>query len=190
MRGEVQRWTSILVGAVVVVFAAWLAFSQAERRPARGGVDGAFDGSVSSATAGPVIAVTPPTALNAADARDGGSMLSLAFFDGGSTMPNGAPRAVKLGIVMIQFQGAEGASSSARSKTDALAFAQTVAATAKTDFKRAVKDGDGGSGENLGSFPRGVLDPRTEVAVFSLSAGDVSEPLETPRGYWIVKRVE
>ena len=44
-----------------------------------------------------------------------------------------------------------------------------------------MKEGDNGSAEDIGRMPRGVLDARTEVAVFSLSAGDVSEVLETPR---------
>jgi parvulin-like peptidyl-prolyl isomerase len=53
-----------------------------------------------------------------------------------------------------------------------------------------VKAGDSGSSEDIGRIPRGVLEHPTEVAVFSLSAGEISEPLETPRGYWIVKRLE
>ena len=107
-----------------------------------------------------------------------------------TALPSGAPRTVKLGVVLVQFEGAEGASSSARAKKDALAVATKLAADAKTDFKRAVAAGDSGSSEDIGRVPRGILDPPTEIAVFSLGVGDISEVLETPRGYWIVKRVE
>jgi hypothetical protein len=61
---------------------------------------------------------------------------------------------------------------------------------AKTDWKGAVKAGDVGSSEDIGRIPRGVLDRTTELSVFSLEKDAISEPLETPRGYWIVKRVE
>ena len=53
-----------------------------------------------------------------------------------------------------------------------------------------MKAGDSGSSEDIGRIPRGVLEKSTELAVFSLAAGDVSEPLETLRGYWVVKRLE
>jgi len=35
-----------------------------------------------------------------------------------------------------------------------------------------------------------VLEPAVEYAIFTLPVGSVSDPLETPRGYWIVKRTE
>jgi len=105
-------------------------------------------------------------------------------------MPTGAPRAVRLGVVLVQFAGAEGASSSARAKPDALKHAVELAEQARTDWKAAVKAGDTGSSEDIGRIPRGVLDPHTEVVVFSLEKDGISDPLETPKGYWIVRRVE
>ena len=53
-----------------------------------------------------------------------------------------------------------------------------------------MKAGDSGSSEDIGRIPRGVLDRATELAVFSLEKDALSEPLETPRGYWVVKRIE
>jgi hypothetical protein len=97
---------------------------------------------------------------------------------------------VHVGVVLVQFQGAEGASSNARTKPEAFAYAEKLLDEAKTDFKKAVKDGDSGSAEDIGRLPRGVLEGRAEVAVFSLSSGEVSGVLETPRGFWIVKRLE
>jgi parvulin-like peptidyl-prolyl isomerase len=39
-------------------------------------------------------------------------------------------------------------------------------------------------------MPRGVLEPALEYTLFTLPVGGVSDPLETPRGYWIAKRTE
>jgi parvulin-like peptidyl-prolyl isomerase len=61
---------------------------------------------------------------------------------------------------------------------------------ARADFHQAVGKGDTGSGDDLGRFPRGILDPNVEAVVFSLGQNDVSEVVETPRGYWIVKRLD
>jgi parvulin-like peptidyl-prolyl isomerase len=92
--------------------------------------------------------------------------------------------------VLVTYVGAEGASSNARTKAEALVVAQRLHDDAKTDFKKAVKEGDAGSLDDIGRIPRGVLDPRSEVAVFSLAASEISEILETPKGFWIVKRLD
>jgi hypothetical protein len=40
-------------------------------------------------------------------------------------------------------------------------------------------------------MPRGMLEPYIEYILFSLPKGAVcSEPIDTPRGYWIVKRLD
>ena len=183
MRSDTQRWVSILVGAAVTVLTIWLAWGMTEMRPRHDTTDAGRE-----AGAEPVIAVTAPTSL---ETPDSGTLLMPPIWDAGlEAMPSGAPRTVHVGVVLVQFLGAEGASSAARTKKDALAAAEKLAELAKTDFKKAVKDGDSGSGEDIGRIPRGVLDPHTEIAVFSLAPNDVSAPLETPRGYWIVKRLE
>lgn len=105
-------------------------------------------------------------------------------------LPSDAPRHVKIGVVLIGFVGAEGAPPNARTKIRARAMADQLGQEARTDFHRAVTAGDPGSADDIGRLPRGVLDPRTEVAVFALSKGEISDVLETPRGYWIVKRLE
>ena len=50
--------------------------------------------------------------------------------------------------------------------------------------------GDSGSIEDLGRVPRGVLEPAPEYVLFTMPAGAVSDPVDTPRGYWIVKRID
>jgi parvulin-like peptidyl-prolyl isomerase len=60
---------------------------------------------------------------------------------------------------------------------------------AQTNFDEAVKKGDRGSMADVGSMPQGVLEPTLEYALFTLKKGEVSaEPLDSPRGYWIVRR--
>ncbi len=196
MKDRIQSWATILVGAAVCVLVAWLTYAQVVRPAVRAERDagdapamaaGAAD-AASTATradaAGP--AAMPPLDSNG----DGGLSLFTTWLGDSGAMPSGAPRTVKVGVVLVQFAGAEGASSAARAKPDALKHALELADQARADWKAAVKAGDTGSSEDIGRIPRGVLERTTEVAVFSLAAGDISEPLETPRGYWIVKRLE
>ena len=50
--------------------------------------------------------------------------------------------------------------------------------------------GDPGSMANAGSMRRGILEPNVEHALFTLEKGAVfSEPVETPRGYWVMRRI-
>lgn len=204
MSDRVQRTASLVAGSGVVLLLGWLTFGQLERGNIRleGSANATDDaGSAvvdagSSATAVPSAAASVEPTLPALGALgDGGlggdlALGALTIDAGAAGMPQGAPKAVRLGIVLVQFVGAEGAGSGARSKKDALEHAKKLSETAHRDFKQAVKDGDPGSSEDLGRFPRGVLDPQTEVTVFSLASGDVSDVLETPRGYWIVKRID
>ncbi len=105
-------------------------------------------------------------------------------------LPSNAPKSVRLGVLLFQYRGAQFAPLSARSKQEALDAAKAAVEPARKSFKAAVKTGDPGSVEDAGRFARGVLEPSVEYEVFLLPPGSVSEPIETPRGYWIVKRVE
>jgi hypothetical protein len=190
-----QRWVTIVLGAAVVALAVLLAYRSA---PQAGGAHGAVD-------AGPTDAAAASTAAAAvADADlltaptfsfDGGlslgDMVALDVpMEGGAQLPDKAPRSVRFGVVLVTFQGAQGASSLARSKADALTLATKLAEDAKKDFHGAVQRGDNGSMDDAGRMPRGALEPATEYALFTLPVGSVSDPVETPRGYWIVKRLE
>jgi hypothetical protein len=187
-RGDGQKYAFILIAIAATATSAWLAIegSSGVKRPAA---------PAPSARAERAERAESEDAGAPADAgtieEDGGLTLQpIGLFDGGLLMPSSAPRTIKLGVVLVTFAGAEGAPNHARSKKDALAIAERLAPDAKTDFHKAVNGGDPGSSDDIGRLPRGVLDPRTEVAVFGLNAGDVSDVLETPRGYWIVKRIE
>src|SRR5262249_12647406 len=105
-----------------------------------------------------------------------------------------APKSVIFGVILVKYKGAQAAPANARSREEALALAKQLAAEAKTDFKaavaKAVANGDKESMENAGRMPRGMLEPAPEYVLFSLPKDGVSDPVDTPRGFWIVKRIE
>jgi len=189
---RVQSWASILVGAVVIVGMAWLTLEQStSARSRRDIADASTSVSVQNTSIDATVATTSVPEASAPvplDEPDAGLGALLLTFD--AALPTSGPRSVKVGIILVQWQGAENAQTSTRSKADALAKAQDLATLAKTDFRKAVAQGDPGSGEDLGRIPRGTLDPRIEGSLFALEAGSVSDVIETPRGYWIVKRNE
>ena len=200
-----QRWLSLFLGAAVVVLAVLLmvkslgpAIHAAPLPDA--GADGGDAASLAS-DGGPAPVAQSPFG-------DGGDPF-LPFIgtydvrpDGGVgyTMPDGtpvpplagdAPRQVKVGVILFQYQGAQLAPPSARSKADAKALADKIAPDAKNDFHGGVQKGDNGfSFDDAGIIYRGSLEPAIEYVVFNLKVGDVSDPVDTPRGYWIVKRIE
>jgi len=117
-----------------------------------------------------------------AEAKDDDSALGL--------LPSGSPKTVRFGVILVQYRGAELAPPTARSKKEAMTLARTLAEAAGADFKAQVQRGDPGSMEDAGRIPRGVLEPAVEYTLFMLPRGNVSEPIDTPRGYWIVRRIE
>jgi hypothetical protein len=113
--------------------------------------------------------------------------------DGGPVpeLPADAPSTVRFGVVLFAYQGAQFAAQDAPSKEEAHAKAAATLATAKEDFAAAVKQGDPGSTADAGSIPRGVLEPAIEYVLFMMKSGAVHEqPLDTPRGYWVLRRNE
>jgi parvulin-like peptidyl-prolyl isomerase len=96
---------------------------------------------------------------------------------------------VGFGVVVVAYQGAQAAPLDARSKAEAKRRAEGLLADAKLDFAAAVAKGDRGSTADAGHVPRDVLEPAVEYLLFTLKKGDVyAEPIDTPRGYWIVRR--
>ncbi len=101
-----------------------------------------------------------------------------------------APKSVVFGVILVTYRGAQGAPAGSRTREAALTLAKELAVEAKADFKAAVAKGDKGSSENLGRMNRGILEPAPEYVLFSLPKGGVSDPVDTPRGYWVVSRIE
>ncbi len=107
-----------------------------------------------------------------------------------STLPPTAPNDVVFGAILITFEGVQGAPNKARTKTAALELAKRLLTIAQGNFEDAAKQGDPGSTANAGSIRRGILEPTVEYALFTLDKGGIyPEPIETPRGYWIMRRI-
>jgi len=115
------------------------------------------------------------------------------FPDGGKVpeLPASAPARIGFGAAIFAYQGSQGAPRDARSKEAARKLAQDLIELAQKDFAAAVAKGDHGSTTDAGRVPRGVLEPPIEYYLFNLEKGKVHpEPIDTPKGYWVVRRNE
>jgi hypothetical protein len=195
----VDRWLTRALALAVIGLVAVLAYkSMPVRAPMIVAEDAGTDAHAPEAVAAAGAATDAGPAgeaglllgdLKNMDLGDGGGIvLPDGMLMGG--LPGSAPRQVRIGVVLLTFAGAQGAPSSARPKAEAKEIAERLAGDAHTDFHGAVQRGDNGSTDDVGRIPRGVLEPPTELAVFSLAPGTVSDVIETPRGFWIVKRIE
>ena len=116
--------------------------------------------------------------------------LALAAPSSSRPMPAGTPKTLRFGVVLFQYHGVQAAHDNGRTREDALALARTATELARRDFKAAVKTGDSGSTDDAGRVGRGILEPGVEFDLFTLAVGAVSEPIDTPRGFWVAKRLE
>jgi hypothetical protein len=199
-----QRWTALALFALFAGSAGLLVYEM--RAPAHAQVSADIPVAVDAA---PPDAAAEPADASTASAdggpADGGSDAPVpieaaaltATADAGASLLTGeippplepnAPKAVKWGCIILTYKGAQGAKQNARSREEALKLAESIAADAKQDFKAAVSRGDPGSQESLGTIQRGFLEPAPEYVLFSLAKGGVSDPVDTPRGFWIIKR--
>jgi hypothetical protein len=212
-----QRWTAFLFATLTVSFLAAAVLLKGGPKttaavPADAGSDAALDASKDGATeladagaAEPSDAGEPVDDPGAGIGPGGEPLVPTS--DAGATLISGelppplpaeAPKSVVFGVILVQYKGAQGAPASARSRDAALELAKQIAAEAKDDFKAAVakvrasgaKGDREGSMENAGRIPRGMLEPAPEYVLFSLPKDGVSEPVDTPRGFWIVHRIE
>lgn len=126
---------------------------------------------------------TPPSVLTSFDRAPDGSPLP--------ELPADAPKRVKLGVALFAYEGAQGLGKKGRNREAALELARKALATHGADFAKVVAEGDPGSAADIGWVKRGILERRAESAVFRLRVGEaLSEPVDTPRGYWVARRVE
>lgn len=195
-----QKWSALVFAAVVAAFVAALFLARPSRKPTLG----AEPAPSASASAGPADAGAPAAKgdAGASGPADGGvdEPINLeAATDAGATLPDGsrapglagdAPKSVTFGVILVQYRGAQFAPGNARTKEAALELAKQLADEAKRDFKATVPKGDKGSQENAGKMQRGFLEPAPEFVLFSLPKDGVSDPVDTPRGYWIVRRID
>jgi hypothetical protein len=205
-----QRWLTTLVGAAVVVLAIWLVARDfrpprpighdPSPHPAAADGDGGAPllaleaGSPALDDAGAPLLLTD--LLQPEERVDGGGGAGTVMPDGSPVppLPMSAPREVRFGVVLVSYAGAQpgagGGRAATRSKADARALADKLLATARQDFHAAVQQGDAGSADDVGSVKLGILEPAPEYVLFTLPVDGVGGPVDTPRGYWIVKRLQ
>ncbi len=134
--------------------------------------------------------------MDLAGRGDGGATGPGALIEGMPVppLPVNAPRSVRFGVTLVSFAGTQpsagGGRPSKRTKPEARALADGLVQTAREDFHAAVQQGDVGSSDDVGRVKIGILEPAPEYILFTLPVGNVGGPVETPRGYWIVKRLE
>jgi len=205
-----ERWATALVGLAVVVAAVWLVAHNFQPprpighdpspRPSSSAAEdgsglmfalGVDAGSVES-DAGPTLPADLLGPDPRIDAGIGGKML-----DGTAVppLPLTVPRQVRFGVILVSYAGAQpsaagGSRPPTRSKADAQALAEKLRESAQQDFHAAVQQGDGGSSDDIGRVKLGVLEAAPEYVLFTLGVDGVGGPVDTPRGFWIVKRLE
>lgn len=113
--------------------------------------------------------------------------------------PHAGLQMAKASHILIRYAGSMRASADiTRTKEDAKKLAEEVAQKAKApgaDFaaiaNEYTEDPSGkGRGGSLGSFPKGRMVPEFDTATFALSAGQVSDVVETAFGFHIIHRDE
>jgi hypothetical protein len=201
-----QRWVTVLVGLAVVGLTFWMvarnfrppeAIGRGPTSPVSDAADGdalmyAYgDAGVPGDSGEPALL----TDLLEPESRTDGGV--------GTTMPDGSPvpplpmavpRQIRFGVVLVSYVGAQpsagGGQVSPRSKADARVLSDRLLATAQQDFHAAVQQGDVGSADDVGQVKLGILEPAPEYVLFTARVNAVGGPIDTPRGYWIVKRLE
>lgn len=203
-----QRRVTTAIGAIMVAIALWVAIRsfrepRAVGRSALSSVSGAMASDGGGLTyanwdagqAGGEGGAFPWFNLVGSDLRgDSGA---------GTTMPDGSPvpplpftipRQIRFGVVLVSYAEAQpspsGGAPASRSKGDARLLAEKLLSTAQQDFHAAVQQGDSGSADDVGRVKPGIVEPAPEYVLFTLPVDGVGGPVDTPRGYWIVKRLE
>jgi hypothetical protein len=206
-----QKWTAVLFALLAVAAVAVIVGEQPRKGGAsptptiatEAGTTPQDAGAVQDAGKSPATpdagGSAPAPSPSTDEPLDPAAAFGFGANDAGATLIDGAPapplaadapKSVVFGVILVQYKGAQAAPSNARSHEAALDLARQIATDAKTDFKAALARGDKGSLENAGRMPRGMLEPAPEYVLFSLPKDGVSDPVDTPRGFWIVKRIE
>jgi hypothetical protein len=194
-----RTWSAIVMGFLLAGAIALVALKGGPPKAPTAAADASADSEAGASDAAPTGAASPDPDAGAPTSEDGGEPEPSAPSDAGMTLADGeappplagdAPKSVTFGVILVTYKGAQVAPPTARSKDEALVLAKQLAEEAKVDFKAAVQKGDKGSMENAGRMPRGMLEPAPDFVLFSLAKGAVSDPVDTPRGFWIMQRIE
>jgi hypothetical protein len=189
----VQRRTAVALGvlfaAAALVLAVWTGVpargKSSEPKPAAKASSAPAPRSAASS------AIEAPLELELTPEKTGGKFDKMPDGTPVPELPAAAPKTVKFGVVLVTYRGAQLAPDTAPPRAEAQNKAKTLLDEAQKDFAAAVKKGDRGSQVDAGRIPRGILEPAVEYVLFSIPKGAVHpEPIDTPRGFWILKRIE
>ena len=192
-----QRSTTALLGLgfTVALVGVILVTHEAPKKHEPAPAKAAPSASASAAPPGSASGTGAALGLDGGAADDAGV---IAFTEGFETFPDGgkvpdlpdsAPQELSFGVIQFSYQGSQFAGSDARPKEAARAKANEILELAKHDFVAAVAKGDRGSTSDAGRIPRGVLEPPIEYVLFMLNKGTLNPTvIDTPRGFWIVRR--
>jgi hypothetical protein len=192
-RSTVQRRTAVALGvlfaAVTVIVAVWTAVPARSKSAAAPSASARKPPApVTSAARASDLLDTPSSDLETA-AKGSGQFDRLPNGAPVPELPATAPKSVAFGVILVTYRGAQLAPESSPDKAAALEKAKGLIGPAQKDFADTVKKGDRGSQTDAGRIPRGILEPAVEYVLFSMPKGAVHpEPVDTPRGFWIVKR--
>jgi hypothetical protein len=200
-----QRGVTTVVGILVLALAAWVVARSFVPPRAIGHDPGARDSGADNPDA-LLYAYADATHAEDAGSLFAGDITDLPFpspredggvlFDGTPIppLPLSVPRQVRFGVVLVAYAGAQPSASgnrpATRSRDQARELATRLSQTAAQDFRAAVQQGDPGSSDDVGTVKLGILEPGPEYVLFTLPVSGVGGPVDTPRGYWIVKRLE
>lgn len=178
-----DRWSSWTLSVLLLATVAIVVL--ATRAPQGPGVAAPGTPSASGTPAS-----SPEPASAGAEPDRGPDAAPSAASSAAPPLPPDAPSAVRIGVIQFSYRGAELAAADAPTREIARERARQALEVARQDFAKAVRLGDVASGADLGTIPRGVLEPSVEYAVFTLAPGELAtEPLDTPRGFWVVRRL-
>ncbi|MFC1642718.1 peptidylprolyl isomerase [Myxococcota bacterium] len=188
-----DRSTSLALGGLSTAALAFLLFGTCAKRPNGSVVLGARRADIPPSWADADVepsGLPRGSALAPSDLElDGRLINQLGDVGTPAALPSSAPSSVEIGVVQFTYRGAELAPRDARSKPEALRLARETLDLARRDFGAAVRLGDPGSAADIGDVPRGVLEPPIQYVLFTMKPDTVHRvPLDTPRGYWIVRR--
>jgi hypothetical protein len=145
---------------------------------------------------GPAPTPASPEAAAAPTATPSAEIAASAAPTASASAP--VPDAIIAQHLLVAYKGAKRAPKGiTRSKADAKARAAEALAKIQsgTPFEDAVKtySDDEGSADRLGSvgkFRRDAMDPAFSAAAFALRVGQVSDVVETPFGFHVIKRTQ
>jgi len=192
---RMRRWSAPLGLGILVLASAALVMREHEAVASRPEVAGptpaatrAMENEGASAPTATVAVASEPIIPTAPSRR----APTFDLLEDGTPVPvldGTAPRRIKLGVALFRYRGAEGAGAQSRTREEALRLATEALARAGEDFGQAVALGDPGSAIDVGWVGRGVLERAVEYPIFTAQVGStLARPLDTPRGYWIVRR--